>query len=82
MATGPAAFTAAMQALGSLYFLDELKGRQPADTLGDPAGCMNGAYKQHDLHALVLRHLRCARLLLVCVHARCSTCNVYRDCAA
>lgn len=68
MATGPAAFTATMQALGSLYFLDELKGKAPGTVLGDPAGCINEDIQGHDLHALVLRHLRYVRNFLA--HSR------------
>ena len=72
MATGPAAFTITMQALGALHFFDALVDVKPAAAFGDPAGCLSQQYQQHSLHALVLRHLRCAS---GCSRCQCFTCT-------
>jgi hypothetical protein len=60
IATGPAAFTVTMQALGALHFFDVLHDLRPVNTFGDPAACLSEPYKQHALSSLTLRHLRCA----------------------
>lgn len=78
MATGPAAFTVAMQALGSLYFLDNLRGTHAVPHFGDTAGCLTDEYQQHDLAALTLRHLRCAATFLLIHH--CMPCFVQNWC--
>lgn len=59
LVTGPMAFSAAQIAIGTLQFMPLLADMTPGDALGDPAGCLRGAFTTTPLKDLLLRQIRC-----------------------
>jgi hypothetical protein len=79
LTTGPIAFAATQQAIGALEFLPLMATLKPVNSLGDPAGCLNGTFTTITLKELYLRQMRCSPYWLieiVCfLHETCTSCG-------
>ena len=60
LVTAPTAFVTTQVAIGALQYLPALASMKPSNALGDPSGCLTGAYTDVSLAQLLLRQLRCA----------------------
>jgi hypothetical protein len=60
IATLPAAFAAAQQALGAIHFEGSLGGQPNPTIAADPSGCLPGAAQAKPAMQHVRRQLRCA----------------------